>query len=192
MYKDEDTGGWLRVPIRRKMRKVRRGEVEEEWLKGTGSQDEVIKEIGGVTPALRKLAKRRRDQQQVGDLATLARVITQVHNLEPYYEGRFDMSNDCEYCKQKTGEMRENTAVHEKGCRFDEKSRDKKIAECLEGAIKEAQLQRAEKKEARDEGEQREVERLMSENKFVKKEKDVLLQWGERSHRPRARRDYRG
>ena len=181
MYKDEDTGGWLRVPIRRRMRKERREEVEEEWLKGTGSQDEVIKDIGGVALTLKKLKKRRRDQQQTGDLATLARVITQVHNLEPYYEGRFDMSNDCEYCKQRTGEMRENTAEHEKVCRFDENSRDRKIAECLEGAVKEAQLKRAEKTEARDESEQREVEKLMSENKFVKKGEIVSILWGERN-----------
>ena len=49
MYEDEDAGGWLRVPIRRKMRKMRRDKVERHWQKRAGSQDEVIKEIGGVT-----------------------------------------------------------------------------------------------------------------------------------------------
>jgi hypothetical protein len=181
MYEDEDTGGWLRVPIRRKMRKMRREEVEEEWQKGTGFQDEVIKKIGEVTPLLKRLTKRRKEERQAGDLATLARVITQVHNLEPYFEGRFDKSNDCEYCKQTTGELRENTAKHEKECRFDEKSRDRKIAECLEMATSEAKLRRAEKTEAPDKRETRAVEKLMMTNKFVKRGKTVLVQWGDRA-----------
>jgi hypothetical protein len=180
MYEDEDTGRWLRVPIRRKMRKMRREEVEVEWKKGTGSQDEVIKEIGRVEPLLKKLTKRSKEHKQAGDLATLARVITQVHNLEPYYEGRFDMSNDCEYCKQRTGELRGNTAKHEQECRFDEQSRDRKIAECLEMAVTEAKLRQAEQIEVQDRREQRGMERLMLMNKFVKRGRKVLIQWGER------------
>jgi hypothetical protein len=100
---------------------------------------------------LKKLAKRRKEERQAGDLATLARVITQVHNLEPYFEGRFDKSNDCEYCKQTTGELRENTAKHEKECRFDEKSRDRKIAECLEMATSEAKATGGKNRSARQE-----------------------------------------
>ena len=60
MYKDEDTGGWLRVPIRRRMRKGRREEIEEEWLKGTGSQDEVIKDIGGVALTIKNTREKEK------------------------------------------------------------------------------------------------------------------------------------
>jgi hypothetical protein len=177
MYRDVKEEGWLRAPIRKRLRQVRRKQLDKEW-KETGSQDRVKKQIGLLEPLLKKFTRRKKENQLTKDLAALTRAITEVHNQVPKYEGRFDRTNNCEYCKQKTGELKENTVDHEMVCRFNENKKTKCVDRCTEKAILQAKLGNKQQEKRGQEGvHPKEADDLMLTNKFKETKGKIFLTW---------------
>lgn len=122
---------WLTVPVRRKLRTDREKHIEEKW-KGPGTQNKVKNEIGSLTTLLKRFRKEHKGENK----ASLTRLITGVHNQKPHFEGRFEMENDCEFCKQQGRGKDENTPEHEAECKYDKERYRTQLQECKEIARK--------------------------------------------------------
>ena len=183
MYKDTRNEEWLRGPIRRRFRKLKQKELNNKWGRDGRKQDRLKDKIGveEFLPMLRTFRKKHKNDHKVQHLAALTRLVTGVHNTKPHYEGRFGLSNDCQYCKYKHGKQVENDEVHEASCKANEEKHNKVVERCILWALGEAELYDKGKTKwgwDKEEGKKTGVRRLLNKVNLVRREGRVSMVHG--------------